>query len=789
MMCMYVIVYPCSVLSVTGMSSPAEQQQQHKPLLMGGGGGGGRGGVSRSSRRYSAMNSMSIQQVYHSRNVDIAVLQSAYFIEDAIKYRSIHHKIDPRTLKFYHFYYSRPVQWTVRITIFLVMILAFFEYPSSFSLSSDPRYRNSTRILREQPQCGVTESIEFLCLLIFLLDCLMKFVILGWKRFVRRPWLVVYFVCVVLSFVDLAVSIGFLCNVNSLGYTLRIRRFFRPVYFINASSIMKKFTKAIQRTIPQIASVLFLLLLHIYVFSMVGMLVFPLPSQNSTNATAGPSGSLFAEQEGKSYFPNIGYAAIHLLVTITTANHPDVRMPIYQYNRFSAIYFILFLIIGSYLILNLLIAVVYNQFKGFWVKSMQSSYFRRVVAFRAAFMVLATKTPASRHGIEVVNQELVRRVLQTARIPSSYLPLLYDKFEMLEVENLTWNDFRQVFDVLSKDSKKQALPPNNRRHSPSRAWQWFQIIVRHRYFAYFTYFVSFFNVLLITVELQIKPHDSLRNPGSRLAYYDILFVVYYVIEQVLKILGLGWRLYFKSLGNIYDLVITFCLVVVEFCIIVLYSPPFYTDHQKIVRLDDFEALIRVMNILVVLRLLRVVPHIKSLSFLFWTMFDLIKNLRGFAGIMAVIYYLFALLGMELFLDTVDEKLNDNSSQVNVCGTFENSQYFANNFHDFASSLVVLWDIMVVNNWMVFMFAFFRARGWWIFIYFISWWLVSVVVCLNLFVSIVLDTFMVKWESINKKEQDRASKEGNLRALNASNHWESDTIDNLQVREYIWVLAY
>ncbi len=38
---------------------------------------------------------------------DTALLQSAVFILDGVKYRSIHHKIDPLSLKIYQVYYSR----------------------------------------------------------------------------------------------------------------------------------------------------------------------------------------------------------------------------------------------------------------------------------------------------------------------------------------------------------------------------------------------------------------------------------------------------------------------------------------------------------------------------------------------------------------------------------------------------------------------------------------------------------------------------------------------------------
>lgn len=56
------------------------------------------------------------------------------------------------------------------LTIAVVLLLAFVERPSSLSVSSDPRHRSPPW----NPPCGLTESIEMVCLLIFSLDLAVK---------------------------------------------------------------------------------------------------------------------------------------------------------------------------------------------------------------------------------------------------------------------------------------------------------------------------------------------------------------------------------------------------------------------------------------------------------------------------------------------------------------------------------------------------------------------------------------------------------------------------------------
>lgn len=732
-----------------------------------------------------------------------AIFQSAVFIEDGVHYRSIHHRIDPTSLRLYRVYYSRYCQWLLGVIIFLNLILAFFEFPTSLSLSSDYRFRNVTWHWR-QPLCGVTESVDIFCLLFFTLDCVVKFYLRGWRRFIKKPWLVLYAFMLLLSFADLAISLAF-CHhrerelPHSLGYTLRLRRFFRPFFLIISSSIMKKFVKAVIYTLPQIFNVMVLLVLHVYVFAMVGLLVFPTPIQdesvnNSTNYSneslasiermSGLSDSVvitnysyYALEEGDKFFKTFIDAFVSLIILLTTANHPDVMIPIYQFNRFSVVYFAAFLLIGSYLILNLLIAVIYNNFKGFFLKSLQSSFLRRRIAFRAAFTILARKTHRMQerkstrlsYTQEVVARDLVRGVLRTAKIPDKQIPLMYQKLETITTENsITWHQFRDVFDLVANDSRRERSQ-TQRFYSHSRAFQWFQLVIRHRFFAYCSYLVSIVHVILITVELQIDQNDALGRADSRLAWYNFFFVFYYVLEQIVKIVGFGRVGYFKSVGNLYEGTLTLSVFIMEILIIVLFTSPFLS-HAPIIDLYQYDIMIRVMNILVVLRLLRLIPQVESLKLLIGTIVDLIKNLRGFAGIIVVVYYLFALLGMELFSDV--DGPSENSTSDQKCGTYDNLNYYANNFHDFSSSLVTLWDIMVVNNWFVFLdkFAKDSSFGVWSKLYFIAWWLVAVVLCVNIFVSLLLDTFLTKWEAVHGQAVERSQ----LHEVGESAQWESDT---------------
>ena len=763
-------------------------------------------------------------------NEEITILQSAVLIEDGIQHRSIHHKIDPTSLKIYRIYHSRYVQWVLGLVVFVNLILAFFEYPTSMSVTSDFRFRDIAWHL-PQPACGVTEVIEIICLLVFLADCVIRLKLLGWRRFIVQPCLVIYASAIVVSFLDLIVSLSF-CHIRdrdfpeSLGYTLRIRRFFRPLFFVLLSRVMRKMTKAIALTFPRILTVIMLLVIHLYVFAMIGLLVFPRPQpisadvpglppmlteaynssildaenyttlgefyaarnisvKNVSNASASPTESVgFYQLEGGLKYFNTVFDAFISLIVLTTASHPDVMVPIYQYNRFSAIYFILFLGIGAYIILNLLIAATYYQFKRLHQLSLQKRFERRRVAFRAAFTLLARKAQKKRvarlSNNETVTKELVRGLLKKANIHKDLVPLMYHQLETMKSTVLNWPQFCALFDMATKRPTPHQRTTQRPYYTHVRVFQWVQYFIRHRYFRYFSYLVNLVSVIMITIELQIAYVDTLSRPNSRLAYYNLVFTAYFTLELILKLIGYGLRGYFRSYSNIYEFLITLSVLILQVLSLALYSP--FRIHESLPHGTSFHILIRLINILILLHLLRVLVQVESLFQLTKFIINLVKNLCGFFGVIVIVYYIFALLGMELFLD-IQGPVQDVTKDCleKQCNNNDNFTYVANDFSDFASSVVTLWDVMVVNNWFIFLenFAQNTMLVWWSKVYFVAWWLVSSIVCINFFTALVVGTFLSNIEEFYEQQERKAQES----KLGESLEWEgrSESLEESQVR--------
>ncbi|XP_075044395.1 two pore channel protein 2 [Mixophyes fleayi] len=680
-------------------------------------------GVPRGSRPPSS-NGVADESLY--------VKQAVVFIEDAIQYRSIDHRVDPNSLQLYQWYYSDLCQWALSRALSLSLSLALSRSRSlSLSALSRSRYRKAAW----EPPCGLTESIECVTFLLFIADLSVKSYLIGWNGFIKNKWLLCYILTLLVSVVDWTVSLCFLCREG-----VRIRRLLRPFFLLQNSSLMKKTLKCIKRTLPEMGSVMLLLALHLCLFTMFGMLLFAHAKDSKVDV------------EWLRYFRNLPDSLTSLLVLLTTANNPDVMLPAYSYNRAYSLFFIIFTVIGSLILMNLLTAIIYNQFRGYLMKSVQASLLRRRLGIRAAFEVLSFYreiTSPNSHHAACIDRETFIKVLQKVKMDAYCKMMIMEKVQSCSDGVISAELFQKLFDELDKDPVRQHPPQPVYQ---SKFLQVLQIIGSHCYFDYLGNFVALANLLSICVVLMV---DAEKSGGDRddfaLGVINCFFILYYVLEMTMKIFSLGFKNYISYPSNVFDGFLTIILLVLEVATFVQYSfphPGWKPDMQGLLSLWE---MVRLVNMFIVFRFLRIIPNMKVMALVAGTVLDLVKNLRAFAGILVVVYYVFAIIGIDLFKDVIPNPRNVSSSNESSsnetlqCGTFEQLEYWPNNFDDFAAALVTLWDVMVVNNWQVFLDAFSRYTNPWSKLYFVAWWLVSSVVWVNLFVALILENFIHKWD--------------------------------------------
>uniref|UniRef100_A0A452SJ48 Two pore segment channel 2 n=1 Tax=Ursus americanus TaxID=9643 RepID=A0A452SJ48_URSAM len=425
-------------------------------------------------------------------------------------------------------------------TIFLILFLAFIETPSSLTSTADVRYRSAPW----NPPCGLTESVEMLCLLVFVADVSVKSYLVGWAQFRTNLWLLAYLAVLVVSLMDWIVSLSLVCQ-----EPLRIRRLFRPFFLMQNSSMMKKTLKCIRSSLPEMASVMLLLALHLCVFTMFGMLLFTGEKQGDGQ-----------DRERLIYFRNLPEALTSLLVLLTTANNPDVMTPAYSKNRAYAIFFIVFTLIGSLFLMNLLTAIIYNRFRGYLMKSFQTSLFRRRLGARAAYEVLSSVTAEGQaHPQEVgVKPQDFLQVLQKVQLDSSHKQAIMEKVRSYGGDLLSADEFQKLFNEFDKRVIKEPPP---RPEYPSPFLQRAQFLFSHRYFDYLGNFIALGNLVSISVFLVV---DADMLPEDRddfvLGILNCVFILYYLLELLLKVFALGLPGYLAYPSNVFDGLLTIVLL-------------------------------------------------------------------------------------------------------------------------------------------------------------------------------------------------------------------------------------
>ncbi|XP_049908560.1 two pore channel protein 2 [Epinephelus moara] len=666
-------------------------------------------------------------------NEELYIQQAVVFIEDAIQYRSINHRVDARSLRLYRWYYSRLCQWGLGLVIAIVLLLAFIERPSSLTITSDPRHR-----LRPwEPPCGLTESIEMFCLIIFCIDLAVKSYLIGWDEFRKSKWLIGYTAVITVSIIDWVLSVSMVCDEK-----LRVRRLLRPFFLLQNSSLMKKTLKCIKRTLPEIASVILLLALHLLLFTMIGMLLFAKSEDPKKNG------------EWRLYFRNMRSSLTSLLVLLTTANNPDVMIPAYSLNRGFAIFFIAFSVIGTYCLMNLLTAIIYNQFRGYLLMSVQTSIIRRRLGVRAAFQVL-TCQGSQEAAEEHVRVEVVLKVMSRVQMKSYYREAItMEAQQYVDVGHMDREQFKKIFDELDKDRIKEH-PPSPQYNSP--VLQKLQMVFSHYYLTILGNVVALANVICICTVLVLNSEKSTAERDNFvIEIINLCFILYYLFEMCVKIFAFGPKGYLSYRNNIFDGFLTILLLVLQITIYVTYRLPYSQWDPALHGVMSLWEMVRLINMLIVFRFLRIIPDIKLMALVASTLLDLVKNLRAFAGILMVVYYVFAVFGIWLFEGAIkpppEISVLTNTSMENVtsnysveCGTYEQLEYWPNNFDDFAAAIILLYDVMVVNNWQAFLDAYSRYTTEWSKIYFVCWWLTSSVMWVNLFVALILENFIYKWD--------------------------------------------
>uniref|UniRef100_A0A8C7IJQ7 Sodium channel protein n=1 Tax=Oncorhynchus kisutch TaxID=8019 RepID=A0A8C7IJQ7_ONCKI len=278
--------------------------------------------------------------------------------------------------------------WTLRKTCFRIVEHNWFESFIIFMilLSSGALAFEDIYIEKRKTIKTVLEFADKVFTHIFILEMLLKWVAYGFAKYFTNAWCWLDFLIVDVSLVSLVA--------NALGYaelsaikSLRTLRALRPLRALSRFEGMRVVVNALLGAIPSIFNVLLVCLIFWLIFSIMGVNLFAGKYYHCVNITtqerfkvrdvANKTECLALEgaywKNVKINFDNVGAGYLALLQVATFKGWMDIMyaavdsrnledQPDYEVNLYMYMYFVVFIIFGSFFTLNLFIGVIIDNF-------------------------------------------------------------------------------------------------------------------------------------------------------------------------------------------------------------------------------------------------------------------------------------------------------------------------------------------------------------------------------------------------------------------------------------------
>nr|XP_047917284.1 sodium channel protein type 1 subunit alpha isoform X6 [Anser cygnoides] len=282
--------------------------------------------------------------------------------------------------------------WNLRKTCFKIVehnwfetFIVFMILLSSGALAFEDIYIEQRKTIKT-----MLEYADKVFTYIFILEMLLKWVAYGYQTYFTNAWCWLDFLIVDVSLVSL--------TANALGYSelgaiksLRTLRALRPLRALSRFEGMRVVVNALLGAIPSIMNVLLVCLIFWLIFSIMGVNLFAGKFYYCVNTTTDERFEVdqinnFSQCEEliknnqsarwknvKVNFDNVGFGYLSLLQVATFKGWMDImyaaidsrdvlQQPKYEDNLYMYLYFVIFIIFGSFFTLNLFIGVIIDNF-------------------------------------------------------------------------------------------------------------------------------------------------------------------------------------------------------------------------------------------------------------------------------------------------------------------------------------------------------------------------------------------------------------------------------------------
>ncbi|XP_076465332.1 sodium channel protein 1 brain-like [Babylonia areolata] len=501
-------------------------------------------------------------------------------------------------------------------------IVLFVIFASSITLAFEDVYLYQKTDLKQ-----ALDILNIIFCVLFGIEMLMKWVAYGFTKYFTEFWTILDFLIVVISVASLVGDSLGVSNITAFR-SLRTLRALRPLRAISRWEGMRIVVNSLMRAIPSIFNVLLVGMMFWLIFSIMGVQFFSGRFYKCVNATSGdqlPASSFpnktFCISSGERWrnsyihFDNslAGFLALFQVATFegwmeVMQDAVDVTevdlQPDFEANKYAYLYFVIFIVFGSFFILNLFISVIIDNFNEL-KKKYEGSYLD-------AFL-----TESQRNYYNMLKKLGNKKPQKTIKQPK--------------------NAVLKFFYKISMSTR-------------------FELAV----------------VLLIAlnmVAMAIEHYNQSQAVTQTLKILNIIFTSVFILEAVVKLLGLRWH-YFRVPWNIFD----FLIVLLSLVDIVL------GDLLNSVVIKP--TLLRVVRVFRIGRVLRLIKAAKGIRKLLFALIISLPAIFNIGALLFLIMYIYAIIGMTSFGDVKENGVINDLT----------------NFQTFGSSFLLLIRLATSAGW-------------------------------------------------------------------------------------------
>jgi two pore calcium channel protein len=417
---------------------------------------------------------------------------------------------------------------------------------------------------------------------------------------------------------------------------------------------------------------------------------------------------LFQNSSFSEEFSSFSVVCVKLFELLTTVIYPDIALNAWIENRYHALYFVCFLILGIIFLLNIFFSEVFSSYRDFCKLDFVKKTVYRKELISKTFMFIADEDGVFRSDLlekiisktyPSLNSDSIESILEkvSTRVSENRTVSHESFLNILDV--IEFQKIQEKSPILSFLSRHFAIEIASQRYNGCVQsifnWKYYKLfvnawIVSNAIFMYllaiihlnvYLYYIQIFLVIFLAFEVLIEFPNLLKsNKRIDAKKIRIIFQICFLISSISS-----------GLSSVSSLIMQTCFIFRLFS----FSIETETRINKILNSIKFFA----VNVLFVL----------------------------------IVIYFYSIVGMSLFSGSLSE------SNPKLIGTeYSSFNYFSINFNSFAESWFTLFHFLIVNNWNITASGLIAVSGLWSVLFPISFNIIVVTIMLDVVITFFLD---------------------------------------------------